>query len=57
MNDIGEVGIGLWDEEDKFYYDVLNLPDGSTVPLKIRSMVGLIAPFAAEVLEPEFADI
>jgi hypothetical protein len=22
MNDIGEAGIGLWDEEDKFYYDV-----------------------------------
>ena len=31
MNDIGEAGIGLWDEEDEFYYDVLNLPDGSTI--------------------------
>jgi len=53
MNDIGEAGIGLWDEEDKFYYDVLNLPDGSTMPLKVRSMVGFIPPFAVEVLEPE----
>jgi hypothetical protein len=53
MNDIGEAGIGLWDEEDKFYYDVLNLPDGSTMPLKVRSMVGLIPLFAVEVLEPE----
>jgi hypothetical protein len=53
MNDIGEAGIGLWDEEDEFYYDVLNLPDGSMIPLKIRSMVGLIPLFAVEVLEPE----
>ena len=53
MNDIGEAGIGLWDEEDKFYYDVLNLPDGSTMPLKVRSMVGLIPLFAVEVLESE----
>jgi hypothetical protein len=53
MNDIGEAGIGLWDEEDEFYYDVLNLPDGSTIPLKVRSMVGLIPLFAVEVLEPE----
>ena len=28
MNNIGDKGIGLWDEEDEFYYDVLNLPDG-----------------------------
>ena len=53
MNDIGEAGIGLWDEEDEFYYDVLNLPDGSMMPLKVRSMVGLIPLFAVEVLEPE----
>jgi hypothetical protein len=53
MNDIGEAGIGLWDEDDEFYYDVLNLPDGSMMPLKVRSMVGLIPLFAVEVLEPE----
>jgi hypothetical protein len=42
MNNIGESGIGLWDEQDEFYHDVLNLPDGRMVPLKVRSMVGLI---------------
>ena len=42
MNNIGEAGIGLWDEEDQFFYDVLHLPDGAMVPLKVRSMVGLI---------------
>ena len=53
MNNIGESGMGLWDEEDEFYYDVLNLPDGRMVPLKVRSMVGLIPLYAVEVLEPE----
>jgi hypothetical protein len=46
-------GIGLWDEEDEFYYDELALPDGRMVPLKVRSMVGLIPLFAVETLEPE----
>jgi hypothetical protein len=53
MNNMGESGIGLWDEQDEFYYDVLNLPDGRMVPLKVRSMVGLIPLYAVEVLEPE----
>ena len=51
MNNIGEGGIGLWDEEDEFYYDVLNLPNGDMKPLKIRSMVGLIPLFAVETIE------
>ena len=45
-------GIGLWDDEDGFYYDVLNLPNGQAVPLKVRSIVGLIPLFAVETLEP-----
>ncbi|MGA9024543.1 MAG: hypothetical protein WB440_00670 [Steroidobacteraceae bacterium] len=46
-------GGGLWDEEDQFFYDVLNLPDDVKVRLRIRSMVGLIPLFAVETLEPE----
>jgi hypothetical protein len=53
MSNIGEHGIGLWDDEDKFFYDVLHLPDERMVQLKVRSMVGLIPLFAVEVLEPE----
>ncbi len=53
MNNIGNQEIGLWDDVDGFYYDVLNLPDGEMVPLKVRSMVGLIPLFAVETLEPE----
>jgi hypothetical protein len=51
MTNIGDQGVGLWDEEDGFYYSVLNLPDGRMVPLKIRSMVGLTPLFAVETLE------
>jgi hypothetical protein len=38
--------IGMWDEEDGFFYDVLRLPDGRSERLKVRSMVGLL-PFCA----------
>jgi hypothetical protein len=50
MNTLG--GDGLWDEHDGFYYDQLHL-DGRHVPLKVRSMVGLIPLFACEILEDE----
>ncbi|SEB20259.1 MGH1-like glycoside hydrolase domain-containing protein [Paraburkholderia sartisoli] len=42
---------GLWDSEDQFFYDKLRLPDGTMVPLRIRSIVGLIPLFAVHVLE------
>ena len=53
MNNLGHHGIRIWDEEDGFYYDVLQRPDGSATPLKVRSMVGLIPLFAVETLEPK----
>jgi hypothetical protein len=37
----------LWDEQDGFFYDRLRKPDGSTIPLRARSMVGLLPLFAA----------
>ncbi|QDU11887.1 MGH1-like glycoside hydrolase domain-containing protein [Gimesia aquarii] len=42
-------GTGLWDEEDGFYYDHLYL-NGRSIPLKIRSIVGLIPLFTVDVL-------
>jgi hypothetical protein len=51
MTNIGGNGIGLWDDEDEFYYDVLHLPDGERIPLRVRSLVGLIPLFAVEVLD------
>jgi hypothetical protein len=56
MSHRGRNCIGLWDEEDGFFYDVLKFPDGSQFPMKIRSMVGLIPLFAVETLEPEVLD-
>ena len=49
----GHDEVGLWDEHDGFFYDVLQMPSGHVVPLKIRSAVGLIPLFAIETLEPE----
>jgi hypothetical protein len=53
MTNMGGCGVGLWDTEDEFYYDVLSLPDGRKMPLRLRSIVGLIPIFAVEVLEPD----
>jgi len=43
---------GLWDEQDGFYYDVLHLGDGVIVPLKARSVVGLLPLAAVTTLGP-----
>lgn len=50
MNTMGDGG--LWNEEDGFYYDQL-LVNGTTTPLRVRSMVGLIPLFAVEILSEE----
>jgi Glycosyl hydrolase family 63 C-terminal domain len=49
MNTIG--GTGLWDNEDGFYYDKLKTPDGRQIPLRTRSLVGLLPLIAVEVIE------
>jgi hypothetical protein len=56
MSSMYSEGVGLWDETDQFFYDVLNLPDDEKVRLRIRSMVGLIPLFAVETLEPELLE-
>jgi hypothetical protein len=43
----------LWDEEDGFYYDVMRMPDGQAIQLKVRSLVGLLPLCAATVFDPE----
>ncbi len=53
MTDMGGRGVGLWNEKENFYYDVLNLSSGQTIPLTVRSMVGLIPLFAVETLDPK----
>ena len=53
MGNLGEGKNGLWNEEDGFFYDVLQLSDGTGISLKLRSIVGLIPMFAVEVIEHE----
>jgi len=50
MNIISSVNIGLWDEQDRFYYDVLHTSDGY-LPMRVRSIVGLIPLFAVQTVE------
>ncbi len=54
MNNLGNENTELWNERDGFYYDVLHLPNERNIPLKIRSMVGLIPLFAVETLEEDW---
>jgi Glycosyl hydrolase family 63 C-terminal domain len=46
---------GLWDDEDSFYYDVLQMPGHAGEQLRVRSLVGLIPLLAVEVLHQDFA--
>jgi hypothetical protein len=43
--------VGMWDDEDGFFYDVLRLPDGRATRLKVHSMVGLLPLCAVTVFE------
>ena len=47
----GRTGMGLWNEEDGFFYDKLSTPDGRQMPLKVHSLVGLIPLLAIETFE------
>lgn len=56
MNDLGNEGISLWNDEDGFYYDVLHYHGEGNMPLRVRSMVGLIPLFAVGTIEPDVLD-
>lgn len=49
-------GTGLWDEEDGFYYDHLH-HDGEAVPLRVRSLVGIVPLFAVLSIQREWIDV
>ncbi len=56
MNHMGDDGLSLWNSEDGFFYDVLHLPDGTRLPLRVRSMVGLMPLYAVQTMESELLD-
>jgi hypothetical protein len=47
-------GKGLWDDDDGFFYDRIRLSDNRSIPMKVRSMVGLIPLFAVDTIEPDW---
>jgi hypothetical protein len=57
INHMGADANGMWHDEDGFFYDFLCLPDHGRVPLRIRSMVGLIPMFAVQTLEPDWVEL
>ncbi len=52
----GQTGLGLWNEEDGFFYDKVSTPDGRQMPLKVRSLVGLLPLLAMETFPTEIAE-
>ncbi len=56
LNRIGENWTGSWDNEEGFFYDVLAMPDGRYIPLKVRSLVGLTTLFAVLVLKKDLLE-
>jgi hypothetical protein len=55
MDRVGDGHDEMWDEQDGFFYDVLRLPDGQAVRLKVRSMVGLLPLCASTVFEGDIS--
>lgn len=53
MHHIGKKDISLWDDEDNFYYDVVEMDSGMTNRLKVRSLVGIIPLFAVEIIHKD----
>jgi hypothetical protein len=56
MNNLAGEGIALWDEQDEFFYDVLHFHNGGNLPLRLRSMVGIIPLFAVMTIESSLLD-
>ncbi|WP_339727762.1 MGH1-like glycoside hydrolase domain-containing protein [Maribacter stanieri] len=56
MHHIGQKDISLWDDEDNFYYDVVEMSNGKTDRLKVRSLVGIIPMFAVEIIHKDLFD-
>ena len=48
--------LGLWDEDEGFYYDLLRLGDGTRLPLMARSALGLLPACAVTILPAEVRD-
>jgi hypothetical protein len=56
MTGLGDLQCSLWDDDDSFYYDVLYMPSGERLPMRLRSMVGLVPLLAVELVSENPAE-
>ncbi|MFU8813630.1 MAG: MGH1-like glycoside hydrolase domain-containing protein, partial [Balneolaceae bacterium] len=56
INCLGLENDGCMGHDDGFFYDVLVMPDGQRIPLKVRSLVGLTTLFATLVVKKEYLE-
>ncbi|MCB0629185.1 MAG: glucosidase [Saprospiraceae bacterium] len=56
MHNISGQNVSLWDNEDAFYYDVVQMKSGYTDRMRVRSLVGIIPLFAVEVIHKDLLD-
>jgi hypothetical protein len=56
MEQLEKTGTPLWDDDDGFFYDLLRSPNGEVLPLKLRSVVGLLPLCACTIITPEMMD-
>ncbi|MHA6247181.1 MGH1-like glycoside hydrolase domain-containing protein [Pontibacter sp. CAU 1760] len=56
MHQIGKTDIPLWDDDEKFYYDVVQFEGGTNERLRVRSLVGIIPLLAVEVIDSSLFD-
>jgi len=47
---------GMWNEEDKFFYDTLSIAGSTPIQLRIHSIVGITTLFAASIIEKSKLD-
>ena len=52
----GQSGLGLWNDEDGFFYDKLHAPDGRMLSMKVRSLVGLMPLLAIETFPTQLVE-
>jgi hypothetical protein len=53
MNSLTNPKKSLWHEQDGFFYDHLTTPDGETIPIRARTMVGFVPMFGATVVDAD----
>lgn len=56
LNKISENNIGIWNEEEGFFFDLISLPNGKSFPLKVRSLVGLTTLFGNVLIKKTYLD-